>query len=182
MPIFLHPKVRAELEKMAKLCVITPVEEPTDWVSSEKHTWRASGELHICLVLGNLNNAICRDHHCTPTVDEVAHEFAHSKYFTKLDAKHRYWEVVLDSKSSLLTTCNTPYGQYHFLHLPFGLACSWDVFQKRMDQLLEECEGCIWIADGITVHGCTEAEHDACLWKLMEVAQTYGVVFNSKTT
>ena len=40
-----------------------------------------------------------------------------------------------------------------------------------MDQILAECEGHIAIADGITVHGHTEAEHDACLWKLMEVAQ-----------
>ena len=32
-----------------------------------------------------------------------------------------------------------------------------------MDQILEECQGCIVIADDITVHGCTEAEHDACL-------------------
>ena len=82
-------------------------------------------------------------------------------YFTKLDARHEYWAVVLDSKFSLLTTFNTPYGLYKFLHLFFDLACSQDVFKKRMDQILEECEGCIGIADDITVHGCTEAKHDA---------------------
>ena len=45
-----------------------------------------------------------------------------------------------------------------FLPLPFGLACSQDVFQKRMDQILEESEGCIGIADDIIFHGHTEAE------------------------
>ena len=75
---------------------------------------------------------------------------------------------------------NTPYGQYYFLHLPFGLACSQDVFQKRMDQILEECEGYIGIADDVTIHGHTEADQDACLWKPMEVAQKYGLVFNPK--
>ena len=117
-----------------------------------------------------------------PQWNEVAHEFAHSKYFMKLDAKHGYWAVVLDSKYNLLTTFNTPYGQYQFLHLSFGLACSQDVLLKRMDQILEECEGCIGIADDITVHGHTEAKHDACLWKLMEVAWKYGLVFNPKKT
>ena len=167
---------------MVKLGVITPVDEPTDWVSSVAYAWKASGKLHISLDPCDLNNAICSDHHCTPTVDEVAHEFAHSKYFTKLDARHRYWAVVLDSKSSLLTTFNTPHGQYHFLHLPFGLGFSQDVFQKRMDQILEECEGCLGIADDITVHGHMEAEHDAHLWKLMEVTQKCGLVFNPKKT
>ena len=51
-----------------------------------------------------------------------------------------------------------------------------------MDEILEECEGCIRIADDITVHDCTEAEHDAHLWKLMKVAQMYGLVFNPKKT
>ena len=115
-------------------------------------------------------------------MDEVAHDFAHSKDFTKLDARHGYWAVVLDPKSSLLTTFNTPYGQYCFLCLPFGLACSQGVFQKRMDQILEEFEGYVGIADDITVHGSTEAELDAHLWKLMEVAQKYGLVFNPKKT
>ena len=33
-PIAIHPRVKAELDKMVKLGVITPVDEPTDWVSS----------------------------------------------------------------------------------------------------------------------------------------------------
>ena len=82
---------------MVKLGVITPVDEPTDWVSSVAYAWKASGELHSCLDPCDLNNAIHRDHHCMPTVDEVAHEFAYSKYFRKLDARHGYWAVILDS-------------------------------------------------------------------------------------
>ena len=113
-----------------------------------------------------------------PLWEEVAHEFAHSCYFTNFDAHHRYWLIVLDQESSPLTTFNSPFRRYHFLHLPFGLVCSQDIFQKKMDQILEECQGCIGIADDITVHGCTEAEHDACLWNLMCVTHKYGLVFN----
>ena len=51
-----------------------------------------------------------------------------------------------------------------------------------MDQFFEECPGCIGIADDITIHGCTEAEHDACLQNLMQVAHKYGVVFNLQKT
>ena len=45
-----------------------------------------------------------------------------------------------------------------------------------MDLILEECQRCIGIADDITVHGHTEAEHDAHLWNLMHVAHKYGLV------
>ena len=47
-----------------------------------------------------------------------------------------------------------------------------------MDQFLEECPRCIRTTDDITIHGCTEAEHDAHLHNLMQVAHKYGVVFN----
>ena len=47
-----------------------------------------------------------------------------------------------------------------------------------MDQFLKECPGCIRIVDDITIHGHTEAEHDAHLQNLMWVACKYGVVFN----
>ena len=117
-----------------------------------------------------------------PTVEEVMHEFTNLHYFTKLNAHHGYWSIVLDEESSLLTTFNSPFGRYHFLHLPFGLVCSQDIFQKKMDQFLEECPGCIGIANDITVHGCTEAEHDAHLQNLMKVAHKYGVVFNPQKT
>ena len=51
-----------------------------------------------------------------------------------------------------------------------------------MDQILEECQGCIWITDDITVYGHTKAEHDAHLWNLMHVAHKYGLMFNPYKT
>ena len=153
-----------------------------DWVSSITYVQKANGELCLCLDPGDLNEAIHQDHHKMPTVEEVTYEFAHSCFFTKLDAHHGYWPIVLDQESSLLTTFNSPFGRYCFLQLPFGLVCSQDIFQKKMDQILEECQGCIRITDDITVHGCTEAEHDACLQNLMQIVHKYDLVFNPQKT
>ena len=65
-PISRQPRVKAELDKLVKLGVITPVDEPTDWVSSVAYAWKESGELHFCLDPHDLNNAICTDHHFNP--------------------------------------------------------------------------------------------------------------------
>ena len=181
-PIALWPKVKEHLAKMEALGVITHVDQPTDLVSLITYVQKANGELCLCLDLHDFNRAICHNHHKMPTIEEVAHEFANSHYFTKLNACHGYWSIVLDEESSLLTTFHDPFGRYHFLHLPFGLVCSQDIFQKKMDQFLKECPGCIGIANDITIHGCTEMEHDTHLWNLMLVAHKYGVVFNLQKT
>ena len=181
-PIALHPKVKEHLNMMECLGVITHVDEPTDWVSSVTYVQKANGKLCLCLDPHDLNEAICHNHHKMPTMEEVTHEFVHSHYFTKLDAHHGYWLIILDQESSLLTTFNSPFGRYHFLHLPFGLVCSQDTFQKKMDQILQGCQGCIGITDDITVHDCTEAEHNTHLQNLMHVAYKYGLVFNPQKT
>ena len=51
-----------------------------------------------------------------------------------------------------------------------------------MDQILEECQGCIGIADNITIHGHTEAEHDTHLRDLMRITCKYNLVFNPQKT
>ena len=176
--ITLHPKVKEHLAKMEALGVITHVDQPTDWVSLITYIQKANGELCLCLDPSDLNRAIHHDHHKTPTVEEVAHEFANLHYFTKLDTCYGYWSIVLDEESSLLTTFNSPFERNCFLHLHFGLVCSQDIIQKKMDQFLKECPGYIGIANDITVPGCIEAEHNACLQNLMWLAHKYGVVFN----
>ena len=140
-----------------------PCREPMDWVSSITYIQKANGELHLYLDPHDLNEAICHDHHKIHTMEEAAHKFVHSRFFTKLDAHHGYWSIILNQDSSLFTTFNSPFGRYYFLQLPFGLVCCQDIFWKKMDQILEECQGCIGIADNITVHSSTETEHDACL-------------------
>ena len=153
--------------------------EPTDWVSSIVISRRRNGKLRICLDPKDLNKAIKRCHHKTPTLEEITHKFSGSRYFSKLDAKNGYWSVLLDEESSCLTTFNSPFGRYCFLRMPFGLVMSQDVFHHKMDQILEKCPGTISIADDIAVCGETEAEHDQNLHNVMEIARQHGLVFNS---
>ena len=57
---------------------------------------------------------------------------------------------------------------------------SQDVFQMKMDLIMERCPGVISIHDDIVVYGTSEEEHDANLINLLNVAQVEGLVMNSK--
>ena len=81
---------------------------------------------------------------------------------------------------SLLTTFNTPWGKYRWLRLPFRLKIASDVFQERLDRVLELVPGTIGIADDIIVYGESEIEHDANFITLCETARTNGLKLNVK--
>ena len=163
---------------MVEQDIITPVLEPTDWVSSLAFSRKDNGKLRICLDPKDLNKAIKRTYHKTPTLEEITHHFNGARVFSKMDARHGYWSIELEEESSYLTTFNSPFGRYRFKRLAFGLRVSQDIFQEVMDQILVQCPGCIGIADDIAIFGATESEHDRNLHQLMKVARKYGLVFN----
>ncbi|CAE1255836.1 unnamed protein product [Acanthosepion pharaonis] len=124
-----------------------------------------------------------RCHHKTPTMEELLHKLSGAKFFSKLDAKKKngYWSVKLDRESQLLTTFNSPFGRYCFRRMPFDLVMSQNIFQQRMDMIIEKCTGALASIDDVIIHGKTKEEHDLNLRNLMETARTAGLTFNSST-
>ena len=57
---------------------------------------------------------------------------------------------------------------------------SQDVFQMKMDLIMERCPGVISIHDDIVVYGVSNEDHDVNLINLLNVAQIEGLVLNSK--
>ena len=133
---------------------------------------------YSCALIHNLNKALRRGQHHTPTMEELAHKFSGATVFSKLDAKSGYWAIPLDPESQILTTFNSPFGQYCFKRLPFGLKTSLDVFQHAMDEILQDLPGIVSTPDDITVFGVTKEEHDKNIIKLMQRAQENGLFFN----
>ncbi len=178
VPIHVCDPVKAELDEMLQSNVIVPEDKPTKWLSSLTYSQKPSGRWRVCLDPTQLNRAIRRTYHHTPTIEEITHKLRGAKVFSHLDARHGYWAVVLDEESSKLTTFNTPWGRFRYIRLPFGAKCSQDEFQRRMDFILSQCDGAVGIADDVIVFGEDEASHDKNLHQLMLTARKEGLVFN----
>jgi transposase InsO family protein len=182
-PIKLKNEIVEKINEMAELGVVKKCndDEASEWIHPLAFTRKANGDLRVCLDPRQLNVSIKRTYHKTPTIDEISHKLSGAKSFSKMDAKHGYWGIQLDEESSKLCTFHSPAGKYRFVRLPFGLSVSQDVFQARMDKILNKVgEGVIGIADDVIVYGKTTEEHDANLHKLMTVARQEGLVFRQE--
>ena len=89
IPIALKEKVNNELQRMLKMNIIAPIEEPIDWVNSIVAVERPNSKLRICIDPRNLNKAIKRSHYAIPTTEEILSKVEGAKRFTRLDAKNR---------------------------------------------------------------------------------------------
>ena len=171
----LTEKINAKLQEMNQ---ITKVATPTDWVNSMVVV-NKSDKIPICLDQRDLNRAIRREHYPMPTVEEVVVSFPNTIVFSVLDAKSGFLQIKLDYESNLLTTFNIPRGSYRWLRLPFGVKSAPEIFQRKMDEMLEGIEGVRAVMDDILVAGKDE-EHDRILKKVMKRATDYNLGFNFK--
>ena len=62
--------------------------------------------------------------------------------------------------------------------MPFGLISSQDIFQRCMDDLLEDLPKVNPIADDVKIHGCSEIEHDVLLLDTLERCRRAGLNLN----
>ena len=180
VPIESKAAIEEAIDYMVKQDILEPQIEPTPWVSSVTYPVKPIGEVRPCLDARDLNKAIIRENHKPQTVEEIAHQLAGAVVFTKADALKAFLQVHLTEESSKLLVINTHKGRYRFKRMPFGVKMSQDVFQMKMDLIMERCPGVISIHDDIVVYGVSEEDHDANLVNLLNVAQIEGLVLNSK--
>ena len=180
VPIKSKEAIDKELDYLIEEEIITEQVEPTPCVSSVTFPRKPNGKVRVCLDPSNLNKAIIREHHKPMTVEEIAHKLAGATVYTKTDALKAFLQIHLTHEASLLTTFNSHRGWLQFLWMPFGAKMSQDVFQLRMDAILEQCPGVIGIHDDMVIFGVDQQDHDANLINLLNVCQKEGLVLNSK--
>ena len=126
--------------------IITPVTEPTPWVSSMVVTQKKNGKNCICLDPQHLNKAMMRSHY-------PATHLTNAKVFSVLDAKSGFWQVKLEEAARYLTTFNTPFGRFRWRRMLFGISSTPEVWQQRMNELVEGLKGVEVIADDFLICG-----------------------------
>jgi hypothetical protein len=174
LPVAMKEKVASELRDLQKDGIITPVNEPSAWISALLVVNKPSGGVRLCIDPKPLNKALHRDHYPMPTIDDILPELSRAKVFSTVDAKSAFWHLELDEESSKLTTFETPFRKFRWLRLPYGVSVAPEIFQRKMHEALTGLKHIACIADDILIFGCGEdideaqRDHDACLIALLD--------------
>lgn len=160
VPIPLEDAVNRKLEQLLARDIIEVKDGPASWVSPLVVVGKSNGEPRLCLDLRRVNEAVLRERHPMPTVDDFLARLGKGKCWSKLDIKEAFLQIELAPESRDVTTFITSKGLYRFKRLPFGLVTAPELFQKTMDQILTGCEGTYWYLDDVFVEGRDREEHD----------------------
>src|SRR5262245_55162517 len=96
-----------------------------------------------------------------PRITEILDCFAGAIYFTTLDLARGYWQIAMHPESIKYTAFMTPFGQYEFLVMPFGLKQAPGWFQLLMNHVLQPVLSkiCVVYLDDIIIFSKTFEQH-----------------------
>jgi hypothetical protein len=161
VPVAVKEKLKFELDRLSDLEIITPVQVPTEWISATAVVMKPDGRIRLCIDPKPLSKALKRNHYPTPTTDEILPELSKARLFSVLDANNGFWHVELDEASSCLTTFATPWGQYRWKRMPFGISPAPEEIQTRMTEALEGLDGVKVIHDDILLYAVGDSDDEA---------------------
>jgi len=108
-----------------------------------------------------LNEHTIPDKYPMPNISMILGNLGKAHYFSTLDLKSGYHQVVLAERDREKTFFSVNGGKYEFKRLPFGLRSAAGIFQRTIDDILREQIGkfCYVYVDDVIIFSRDEEAH-----------------------
>ena len=127
--------VKEELDWMLAQGIIQPSKSP--WAAPVVLQRKPDGKLRICIDYRSLNKLTRFDAYPIPRIDDVLEKKGNAEYISVIDLTKGYWQIPLSAKAREVSAFVTPFGQYEFRVMPFGMVTAPATFMRMMDLVLE---------------------------------------------
>ena len=113
----------------------------------------------FCTDFRKVNNVTKSDSYPIPRMEDCIDNVSQAKYVSKFDLLKGYWQVPLTPRAKEVSAFVTPDGFYQYKVTPFGMKNSGATFQRMMNNLLLELEGCDVYVDDVVIYSVTWKDH-----------------------
>ena len=152
--------MKEQLEEWEKAGVIEKTQSPWAFpmVGVKK---KDSDRLRWCVDYRLLNQKMIKDAYPLSSIESNLHKLQGAKYFTTLDSAGAYHTIEKHPESREYTAFITPFGQFQFVRMPFGLSNAGACYSRLVATALQHLPPQYVLAylDDIIVFSSTVEEH-----------------------
>ena len=163
----------SEVETLLKAGLIKPSE--SEFGAQVLFVNKKDGTRRMCIDYRSLNADTIRDVYPLPLVDELFDRLGSAKVFSKLDLRSGYHQMLMNPADTHKTAFRTPFGNFEFLVLPFGLANAPSAFSRMIEREFPVREYGSFVApyfDDLLVYSPDDQSHLGHLRKVLAKLQS----------
>ena len=120
------------------------------------------------------------DSYPIPRIDDLLQKVAKHKFFSRIDLKSAYHQIPLKPEDRTLTAFQACGKLYEFTRLPFGLTNAVQIFQRNMDNFIQNnrLQETYAYLDDVIICGDNKEDHDKNLQAFLDAAETHKMTLN----
>ena len=141
---------------------------------------KSNGTLRLVVDWRNLNANTIKDRTQLPNIHDLLSQLSKARYFSLLDGHSGFWQILLRDGDQHKTAFRTPFGNYEWNVMGFGLTNAPATYQSLMNSMFRPflSKFVAVYLDDVLVFSNTIDEHLAHLRKVLEVLRLNNIRCN----
>jgi hypothetical protein len=178
MSVMENAEIKKQIQELLDKEVIVPSSSPCGspivLVPKKDGTWC------MCVDFRALNKITVKNRYPLPRIDDLLDQLKDAKYFTKLDLRIRYHQIMIAEGDTWKTAFKTKQGLFEWMVMPFGLCNAPTTFMRVMNDVLRPfLNDCVIVyLDDILIFSKSREEHVKHVKQVLDVLRKEKLFLN----
>ena len=169
-------KLKEQMETWINQGVIEASSSP--WSFGLLPVKKKNGKVRWVIDYRKLNDVTMKDSYPLPNIDDNLARLAHSEVFSVVDGTGAFHVVSIRKEDREKTAFHTPFGQYQFKQMPFGLCNAPATYSRLVQKVLKDIPTSVALPymDDTCIHSRSISEHINALRDIFEAHRQAGLM------
>ena len=165
-----------EVQYMLKNDIIE--ESQSNWSSPCILVPKHDGGFRFCTDFRKVNDKTKSDSFPIPRIADCIDQIGNAKFVSTFDMLKGYWQVPLTRRAHEISAFVTPSGLYQYKVMPFGMKNAPATFQRMVNKLVRDIDGCEGYIDDVVIFSDNWSDHIRQIKRFFQIMREAKLTIN----
>ena len=165
-----------EVQYMLKNDIIE--ESQSNWSSPCILVPKHDGGFRFCTDFRKVNDKTKSDSFPIPRIADCIDQIGNAKFVSTFDMLKGYWQVPLTQRAREISAFVTPSGLYQYKVMPFGMKNAPATFQRMVNKLVRDIDGCEGYIDDVVIFSDNWSDHIRQIERFFQIMREAKLTIN----